>query len=92
MDLHIKRKSTKEVFVANGRAEQGKHETELPLKGLSLKASAAASFKLFCTTLISGSKVVDDGNTAILDRQGVKVYKDEDVLILVKGKPVMIGK
>ena len=92
MDLPIKRKSTKEVFVANASTKQGKHKTELPLEGLSLKARAADNSEAFRTTLISGSKGVDNGSTEILDRHGVKVYKDEDVLILVKGKPVMIEK
>ena len=92
LNLPIKEYSTKEVFVANGSVMQGKHATKLPLKGLSPEARVEYSFIFFHSTLISSSKVVDDGNTAILDRQGVKVYKDEDVLILVKGKPVMIGK
>ena len=91
LQLPIKGDSSKQVSVANGHVEQGKHETELPLEGLSPTAKAADSFESFHTTLISGSKVVDDGNTVILDQQGVKVYTDEDVLILVRGKPIMIG-
>lgn len=47
---------------------------------------------MFYITLIGISKVVDNENTAIIDRQGVMVYKDEDILILVKDKPVMVGK
>ena len=89
--MPFKGNSSKQVSVANGHVEQGKHETELPFEGLSPAAKAADSFASFHTTLISGSKVVDDGNTAILDQQGVKVFADEDVLILVQGKPIMIG-
>lgn len=92
MDLPIKGDSTKKVFVTNGSAEQGKYATKLPLEGLSLQARAVYSFELIRTTLISSSKVVDNGDIAILDRQVVKVYKDEDMLILVKGNPVMLGK
>ena len=87
LDLRIKGDSIKEVFVANKSAEKGKHETELSLKGLSLKSRAADSFELFHTTLISDSKGVDNSNTTILDR-----HKNEDVLILMKGKPAMVGK
>ena len=92
LNLPIIAKSTKAVFITNGSAKQGKHETELTLDEVSTKARVTDSFETFRTTLISGSKVVDDGNTAILDRKRVKVHEDEDVLILVKGKPVMIEK
>ena len=91
LQLPITGDSDKRVSVANGHVEQGKHETELPLEGLSPTAKTADSFESFHTTLISGSKVVDDGNTAILDQQGVRVFADKDVLILVQGKPIMIG-
>ena len=68
--------STKEVFVTNESAEQGKHATKLTLERLSSETRAGGSFTLFQTTLISGLRVVNNGNTAILDRQGVKVYKN----------------
>lgn len=92
MDLLIKGDLHKPVSVVNGYIEQGKDASKPPLEGLSHKAKAGDSFVLVHTTLISSNKVVDNSNTSILDRQGVKVYKDEDILILVKGKPVMVGK
>ena len=92
LQLPIKGDSDKQVSVANGHVEQGKHETELPFEGLSPTAKAADSFELFHTTLISSSNIVDDGNTAILNQKGVKVlFADKDVLILVQAKPIMIG-
>lgn len=85
-------KSSKLVRVANGGIEHGKVRTQLPFEGLSEQARRADSFDTFHTTLISGQRVVDDGNKVILDDKGVKVYKSEDVLILVRGKPIMVGK
>ena len=78
--------------MVNERGERGNYATKLPLEGLSPEARAADNFGLFPITLISSAKVVDDGITAILDKQGVKIRKDEDVLILVKGKPIMVDK
>ena len=37
-----------------------------PFEWLSPEARAGESFTLFCTILISGSKVVDNGNTAVV--------------------------
>lgn len=73
-DLLITEDSHKPVCVANGHVKQGKHKTKLLLKRLSPKARAGDSFELLRTTLISGSKVVSDESTAILDRQEVEVY------------------
>ena len=42
--------------------------------------------------VISGNKVVDDGNMAILDGNKITMYADTNVFVLVKGKPILIGK
>ncbi|EJK62273.1 hypothetical protein THAOC_17120, partial [Thalassiosira oceanica] len=90
--LPILRASTKRVRVANGEIETGKHRTMLPIDGLSEEGRSADSFDQFGTTLLSVGRTTDDGNTAIFNSSGVSVHRDRDVLILVKGKPVMIGR
>ena len=34
----------------------------------------------------------DDGNVSIFDDEKVQVYKEADVLIMCRGKPILIGK
>ena len=84
--------STKRVGVANGGKSTGKYRTRLPIPNLSLAAAEADSFQDFPMSLLSVGKVEDDGNVSIFDKDGVKVYAKEDVLIMCKGKPIMIGK
>ena len=66
--------------------------TPLPIPQLSKAAAEAHTFEDFPTSLLSVGKVNDDGNVSIFTRKGVTVHKEEDVLITVKGYPVMIGK
>jgi hypothetical protein len=37
-------------------------------------------------------KTADDGNISIFTKEGVAVYKEEDVLIICKGEAILIGK
>ncbi len=37
-------------------------------------------------------KTADDGNISIFTKEGVSVYKEEDVLITCKGEAILIGK
>ena len=37
-------------------------------------------------------KTAEDGNVSIFTREGVTVYKEEDVLIIFQRKPIIIGK
>jgi hypothetical protein len=41
---------------------------------------------------MSVGKTADDGNIYIFTKEGVSVYKEEDVLITCKGKAILIGK
>ena len=66
--------------------------TPLPIPQLSKAAAEGHTFEDFPTSLLSVGKVNDDGNVSIFTKQGVKVHKEKDVLITVKGQPVMIGK
>ena len=86
------RRSTKWVGVANGGESTGKYRTRLPIKKLSPVAAEADSFQDFPTSLLSVGKVAEDGNVSVFDKNGVAVYTERDVLITVKGEPIMIGK
>ena len=66
--------------------------TPLPIPHLSKAAAEAHTFEDFPTLLMSVGKVKDDGSVSVFTRKGVTVHKEEDVLITVKGQPVMIGK
>jgi len=90
--LPILRISTKKVGVANGDTCNGKYVTELPFPQLSKKAAEADTFNDFPTSLMSVGKTADNGNISIYTKEGVSVYKEEDVLITCKGEAILIGK
>ena len=90
--LPILRISTKKVGVANGDTCNGKYVTELPFSQLSKKAAEADTFNDFPTSLMSVGKTADNGNISIYTKEGVSVYKEEDVLITCKGEAILIGK
>jgi hypothetical protein len=70
------------------------YATALPFPQLSTKAKAAEAdtFNDFPTSLMSIGKTADDGNISIFTKEGVSVYKEEDVLITCKGEAILIGK
>ena len=41
---------------------------------------------------MSVGKTDDDGNISISTNENVKVYKEDDVLIMCKGKPILVGR
>ena len=90
--LPILRKSTKQVEVANGDTSSGKFITPLPFAQLSKHAAEADTFTDFSSSLLRVSKTADDGNISIFTKEGVTVYKEEDVLIICRSEPVFIGK
>ena len=83
--------STKQVAVANGQISTANHETQLPFDGLSAMAKRADTFNDFPQSLMSVSKVADDGAISIFTKGGVTVHREEDVLITCKGAPILIG-
>ena len=91
LHLPILKQSTKRVGVANGDVVQGKYKTTLPLPQLSTKATTADSFNTWPSSLVSVGKVADDNTVSIFDKDGVSVYKEEDVLIKYKGEPILVG-
>jgi hypothetical protein len=51
----------------------------------------ADTFQDFPTSSISVGKMADDGTVSVFTKEGVNVFKEEDVLITCKGKPILIG-
>ena len=92
LGLPILRISDKVVGVANGGACNGKYVTTLPFPQLSSKTAESDTLEEFPTSLMSVGKTSDDGNVSIFTKDGVKLYKEEDVLITCKIKPIIIGK
>ena len=89
--LPILRRSTKQVGVANGNISRGQHVTELPIPALSKQAKQADTFPDFPHSLMSVGKTADDGMVSIFTHDGVTVFKEDDVLITCKDKPILIG-
>jgi hypothetical protein len=90
--LPILRISAKKVGVANGSTCKGQYVTALPSPQLSTKAAEADTFNDFPTSLMSVGKTADNGNISIFTKEGVSVYKEEDVLLTCKGEAILIGK
>ena len=82
----------KKLGVDNGGACNGKYVTTLTFPQLSNISAEAETFEEFPTSLISVGKSADDGNVSIFTKDGVTVYKEEDVLITCQRKPILIGK
>ena len=92
LNMPILRPSTKRVAVANGKVEHGVHRTVLPLPdSIPSEIRQGDSFNSFTNTLLSVGRMANAGYTSIFTKHGVQVIKDEDVLIRLQGKPVMIG-
>jgi hypothetical protein len=89
--LPILRPSTHIVGVANGGTSQAQHITRLPFHKLSARARQADTFENFPTLLMSVGKTSDDGTISVFTKTSITVFKEEDVLITCKGKPILIG-
>ena len=92
LKLPILRTSHRRVGVANGGTSKGRHVTRLPFEQLSDKTAEADTFDEFKTSLMSVGKTSDSGNVSVFTERDVKVYKEEDVLITCKGKPILVGR
>jgi hypothetical protein len=51
----------------------------------------ADTFQDFPTSLMSVGKMANNGTVSVFTKEGVNVFKEEDVLITCKGKPILIG-
>jgi hypothetical protein len=88
--LPILRTSTQKVGVANGGTSKAKYMTQLPFRQLSAQAKQADTFQDFPMYLMSVGKTADDDTVSVFAKEGVNVFKEEDVLITCKGKPILI--
>jgi len=51
----------------------------------------ADTFQDFPMSLMSVGKTAKDGTVSVFTKEGVNVFKEEDVLITCKGEPIIIG-
>ena len=91
LGLPILCEPTKRVKVANGESSKGRHVTALSFPQLSEKALETDTFDEFKISLTSVGKTADDGNVSVFTKENVKIYKEEDVLITCKDKPILVG-
>ena len=84
--------SHKRVSVSNGVMSKGKYVTRLPFSQLSTTKTEADTFEGLPSSLMSVEKTSDDGNVSIFTHEKVHVYKEADVLITCRCKPILIGK
>ena len=92
LGLPIPRISSKRLGVANGGGSSGKYVTRLPFLQLLNKSAELDTFDNFPTSLIKNGKKIDNSNVSIFTKEGVSLYKEEDVLISCKGKAIFMGK
>ena len=90
--IPILRRSTKHVRIANGSTSSIKFVTKLLFLQLSEQAADTDIFQEFPTSLMRVGKTADDGNISIFTKYGVIVYKEQDVVIICKGAPILIEK
>jgi hypothetical protein len=89
--LPILRPSTWRVGVANGGTSNTKYVTQLPFQKLSAPSRQADTFQDFLTSLMSVGKTSDDGMVSVFTKEGINVFKEEDVLITCKRELILIG-
>ena len=82
---------TQKVGIANGGTSKAKYIIQLPFQQLSAQAKQADTFQDFPTSLMSVGKTTNDGTVSVFTKEGVNVFKEEDVLITCKGKSIRIG-
>ncbi len=51
----------------------------------------ADTFQDFPTSLMSVGKTANDGTVSVFTKEGVSVFKEEDMFITCKGEPTLIG-
>ncbi len=79
------------VGVANGGTSKAKYVTQLPFRKLSAQAMQADTFQDIPTSLMSVGKKADNGTVSVFTKEGVNIFKEEDVLITCKGETILIG-
>ena len=84
------RPSTQKFGVANGGTSNAKYVTLLPFRQLSAQSRQADTFQDFPHSLMSVGKTANEGTVLVFTKDGVNVFKEEDVLITCKGEPILI--
>ena len=92
LGILILKVSARKVEVANGGACNGKYVTTLPFLQISNRAAEAETFEEFPISLMSVGKTADNSNVSIFTKDGLIVYKEEDVLITFQRNPILVGK
>jgi hypothetical protein len=75
------------VAVANGGTSQAQHLTQLPFHKLSVWARQADQD--FPALLMSVDTTSNNGTISVFTKTGVTDFKEEDVLITCKSKPII---
>ncbi len=83
--------SERKVGVANGVTSKAKYVTQLPFQQLFAQAKQADTFQDFPASLMSVGKTANNSTVSVFTKEGVNVFKEEDVLITCKGEPIFIG-
>jgi hypothetical protein len=89
--LHILGPSTQWVGVVNGGRSKAKYVARLLFCKLFAQLMQADTFQDFPSSLMSIGNTANNGTVSVFTKEGVNVFKEEDVLITCKGKPVLIG-
>jgi hypothetical protein len=84
--LPILRPSTRKDGVANGGTSKAKYVTQLQFWQLSDQSRQADTFQDFPNSLMSVGKTANKGTVSVFTKDGINVFKEEDVLITCKGK------
>jgi hypothetical protein len=78
--------------VANGGTSNAKYITQLSFRQLSAQSRQADAFQDFPNSLMSVmGKTANKGTVSVFTKDGVNVFKEEDVLITCKGETILIG-
>ncbi len=85
------RPSTRKVGIANGGTSNAKYVTQLLFRQLSAQSRKADTFQDFPNSLMSVGKTANKGTVSVFTKDGVNVFKEEDILIKCKGEPILIG-
>jgi hypothetical protein len=83
--------STQKVGVANGGTSNAKYVTQLLFRQLSAQSRQADTFQDFSNYLMSVGKTANKGTVSVLTKDGINVFKEEDVFITCKGESILIG-
>ncbi len=89
--LPILRPSTQRVGVTNCGTSKAEYVTQLPFCKLSAQLRQADSFRDFPTSLMNVGKTSDTSMVSVFMKEGVNIFKEEEVLITCKRESILIG-